>query len=312
MFIHPTRAGFSVFPLIIAPSTYKMAFAPVDATYVLKTLNSSLANAVLFDDEFALKDTDDLDEGASNFYYTDARFDARFALSNLANLGTKSHTSLTDIGTNTHAQIDAALLGVAPVGSIFMYGAAAAPTGYLLCDGTAVSRTTYAALFAVIGTTFGAGDGSTTFNLPNMTGRYAVGLPSAGTLGASAGTALTNGENRAVGQHTHTFTGSSTTTETESATHTHNTVMGSHTHTFHFWNATRAAGGSGSMDYLSNSPPNAYNYDRIVATDLGTKTSGTESATHTHALTPLGSNANAGDVAGTNAPYIQLNFIIKY
>jgi microcystin-dependent protein len=53
-----------------------------------------------------------------------------------------------------------------------MYGAASAPTGYLLCDGTAVSRSTYSALFAIVGTTFGIGDGSTTFNLPNMQNRY--------------------------------------------------------------------------------------------------------------------------------------------
>jgi microcystin-dependent protein len=46
------------------------------------------------------------------------------------------------------------------------------PAGYLLCDGSAVSRTTYADLFAVIGTTFGAGDGSTTFNLPKISFPY--------------------------------------------------------------------------------------------------------------------------------------------
>ena len=50
-----------------------------------------------------------------------------------------------------------------------------APTGWLLCDGSAVSRTTYAALFAVIGTTYGPGDGSTTFNVPDMNGRVPAG-----------------------------------------------------------------------------------------------------------------------------------------
>ena len=56
-----------------------------------------------------------------------------------------------------------------------MWLTASAPTGYLLCDGTAVSRTTYAGLYAVIGTTYGIGDGTTTFNLPNMKGRVPVG-----------------------------------------------------------------------------------------------------------------------------------------
>ena len=54
------------------------------------------------------------------------------------------------------------------IGEIAAWPTGAAPAGYLLCDGSAVSRTTYAALFAVVGTTYGVGDGSTTFNLPNM------------------------------------------------------------------------------------------------------------------------------------------------
>ena len=62
-----------------------------------------------------------------------------------------------------------------PVGSITMYAANTAPTGWLECSGAAVSRTTYAGLFAAIGTVFGVGDGSTTFNLPNMRGEFARG-----------------------------------------------------------------------------------------------------------------------------------------
>ena len=59
-----------------------------------------------------------------------------------------------------------------PTGAVFHFAANAAPTGYLEADGTAVSRTTYAALFAVTGTTFGAGDGSTTFNLPDLRAEF--------------------------------------------------------------------------------------------------------------------------------------------
>lgn len=62
-----------------------------------------------------------------------------------------------------------------PIGSIVPYGSATAPTNWLVCDGSAVSRTTYAELFAAIGTSFGAGNGSTTFNLPNLKGKVAVG-----------------------------------------------------------------------------------------------------------------------------------------
>ncbi|MBI5219740.1 MAG: tail fiber protein [Bacteroidia bacterium] len=57
-----------------------------------------------------------------------------------------------------------------------------APTGYLLCDGSAVSRTTYAALFAAMGTAYGSGDGSTTYNLPDLRGRFLRGVD--GTAGS--------------------------------------------------------------------------------------------------------------------------------
>lgn len=63
-------------------------------------------------------------------------------------------------------------------GTIQLWGAAAAPTGALLCNGQAVSRTTYAALFAIIGTTFGVGDNSTTFNVPNFQGVVPKGVGS--------------------------------------------------------------------------------------------------------------------------------------
>jgi microcystin-dependent protein len=68
-----------------------------------------------------------------------------------------------------------------PVGCIQIYAGSTAPTGWLICDGSAVSRTTYANLFAVIGTTYGSGDGSTTFNVPNLKGTVPVGLDSSDT-----------------------------------------------------------------------------------------------------------------------------------
>jgi len=91
---------------------------------------------------------------------------------------------------------------VMPVGCVIPFAGAAAPTGWLLCQGQAVSRTTYAQLFSVIGTTYGSGDGSTTFNLPDMRGRVAVG--SDANLGAAAGVqsvSLTAAQN---GPHNHT------------------------------------------------------------------------------------------------------------
>jgi microcystin-dependent protein len=65
--------------------------------------------------------------------------------------------------------------GFLPTGGVSMFAGATAPDGWLLCDGTAVSRTTYARLYGVIGTTYGSGDGSTTFNLPDLRGRAPYG-----------------------------------------------------------------------------------------------------------------------------------------
>ncbi len=80
--------------------------------------------------------------------------------------------------------------GSDPSGVIKMYGGLVAPTGYFICDGSAVSRTTYSSLFAIIGTTFGAGNGTTTFNLPDLRQRFPLGKASSGTgnaLGATGG-----------------------------------------------------------------------------------------------------------------------------
>lgn len=72
-----------------------------------------------------------------------------------------------------------------------MFGGAAAPSGYLLCDGTAVSRTTYSDLFNIVGTAFGPGNGTTTFNVPDLRQRFPLGKSASGvgsTLGGTGGT----------------------------------------------------------------------------------------------------------------------------
>lgn len=79
----------------------------------------------------------------------------------------------------------AAGIAALPVGTILDYAGSTAPSGFLLCDGAAVSRSTYSGLFNLIGTTFGAGDGSTTFNVPDLRGRVGVGLDNLG--GSDAG-----------------------------------------------------------------------------------------------------------------------------
>ncbi|MBX2989398.1 MAG: tail fiber protein [Bdellovibrionaceae bacterium] len=83
--------------------------------------------------------------------------------------------------TNDNAQL-------VPAGGIIPFGGTVAPAGYLLCDGSAVSRTIYAELFSVIGTNFGSGDGSTTFNLPDLRGRFLRGVDGLAGRDSDAGT----------------------------------------------------------------------------------------------------------------------------
>jgi microcystin-dependent protein len=80
---------------------------------------------------------------------------------------------------------------LSPPGIVAPYVGTSAPTGWLMCDGSAVSRSTYAVLFAVIGTNYGAGDGSTTFNLPALCGanpRFPLGKATSGTGSTLGGT----------------------------------------------------------------------------------------------------------------------------
>ena len=130
-----------------------------------------------------------------------------------------------------------------PPGSIQLFAASSPPSGWLACDGTAVSRTTYARLFAAIGTTWGAGNGSTTFNLPDLRGRAAIGTGTgsgltARTLADSGGaeTHTLSADNLAAHTHTgpsHTHTGPSHTHSGPSHTHSisnHTHSIPSHTH----------------------------------------------------------------------------------
>lgn len=91
-----------------------------------------------------------------------------------------------------------------PTGEVKMWATNSAPTGYLECDGAAVSRTTYAALFAVIGTVWGTGDGSTTFNVPDLRGEFVRGWDHG--RGVDTGRAFASAQTEMIGPHTHSIT----------------------------------------------------------------------------------------------------------
>jgi len=91
-------------------------------------------------------------------------------MTNVATLQTAA-----DLSASITAQGVSALM---PTGTVLHFAGSSAPTGWLLCDGSAVSRTTYATLFALLSTTYGVGDGSTTFNVPNTSGIFISGVGS--------------------------------------------------------------------------------------------------------------------------------------
>jgi microcystin-dependent protein len=104
-----------------------------------------------------------------------------------------------------------------PAGVIMDFGGTSAPAGFVACDGSAISRTIYADLFANIGTTWGVGDGSTTFNVPDLRGMFTRGTGTHGSLtmadsNAYAGQSVGSSENDQMQGHRHGMRGSANVT----------------------------------------------------------------------------------------------------
>lgn len=115
-----------------------------------------------------------------------------------ATTGTDTARAVTPAGV---AAAVAALGAIIPAGTVISYAGATAPAGWLKCNGAVVSRSTYAALFAAIGTTYGAGDGSTTFKLPELRGEFIRGLDDG--RGTDSGRALGSFQNHQFEDHVH-------------------------------------------------------------------------------------------------------------
>lgn len=189
-------------------------------------------------------------------------------------------------GTNNVAvMIEGAASEVASqftAGMIMPYAGITAPSGWLLCDGSAVSRTTFSALFGLLGTSFGAGDGIVTFNLPDMRGRVLAGTDNLGGTAANRITGLTLGGSGGAASVTPTGTvGNTTLTEAQIPAHTHNMAFGTVT--------GFAAAGGGSP------------FVNLAATPATSSTGG--GGAHNHGLT-----INSTSVL---QPYLGVGFIIK-
>jgi len=127
----------------------------------------------------------------------------------LDNVTSDVNTGISNASTAAGNASTAAGLA-APRGMISPFAMASAPTGWLSCDGSAVSRTTYSDLFAVIGTTWGSGNGSSTFTLPDLRGAFLRGTGSHGTSNMAngsdfAGPSVGSFENDSIEHHSHFY-----------------------------------------------------------------------------------------------------------
>jgi microcystin-dependent protein len=200
------------------------------------------------------------------------------------------------------------------VGAIKPWGKSTAPAGYVLCDGTAISRTDYADLFAVIGTTYGVGNGSSTFNVPDLQGKMPQGYDGstynmAGTGGANTVTvSVTN--NQAVSltnNQSVTVTGSidnTSLTTAQLASHSHSFQRGTEaSHPTVMDNSTRISGpsrGDSTLTTNNSGSGTGHNHTHTLA---GTLT-GTITGNLTGTVTGSGTNSFS--------PYVVVNYIIKH
>lgn len=203
-----------------------------------------------------------------------------------------------------------------PVGCLMLWLQDALPAGWLSCNGQAVSRTTYASLFAVAGTAYGAGDGSTTFNLPDLRSRVPVGCDARdtrfSTQGATGGssTATLTAANLPAHQH------GTNATATSAGAHYHNggttSTAGGHTHTYpapymttgNIWGAGWSDGGTlwrtGTQDSATDHAP---------AHSHGCATSA--AADHTHASFNTDNGPGTSQALNVTNPFITVAYIIR-
>lgn len=198
-------------------------------------------------------------------------------------------------------------------GLIYMYGGSTAPNGFLICDGSEISRTTYSSLFAAIGTIYGAGDNSTTFNIPNISGRVAIGSSVAHTVGTTGG------------EETHTLL------TNELPVHSHTIPSHGHTHTIKA--TTPKLVHSITQPMFKYNPPSGaqrssfYNSGTKDTTNANTTTAASRSAnlaianhsatacTKTGSITDCSAfdseTTGSGSSHNNMQPYITLNYIIS-
>ncbi len=226
-------------------------------------------------------------------------------------------TLTVEAGAVLAMEMGAALTGVpvVPTGMVTPFAGAAAPAGWLPCDGREVSRADYAALFAVIGTAHGAGDGATTFALPDLRGRVVAGLDDMGGTAAGRLTGRPGGvdgaalggsggaETHALGEaetaaHSHgpgSYEGRAIGTTASGGAHTHNLTRraGSGTDPGRSYQITENGGGGNARDATMSAGAHTHGFSADIS------------------LTGRSEEAGGGDPHNNVQPTTVLNYIVK-
>lgn len=320
--IDPSGAATSTTATIttaqVANRTYSVPDSGASAAFVMTEGAQTLNGTKTFKTSLVVQET----SGTDGITIQAPALASSYSLTLPVDAGTSDNQVLTTDGSGVLSW-----QSFLPAGMLLPFAGSSTPSGFLLCDGTAVSRTTYANLFAAISTLWGVGDGSTTFNLPNLSRRTLAGSggASTGTLGNTTGSTggaethtLTSAE---LAAHTHsagTLVNSaislSGSTGNNSADHTHSGTTDSTTS-----NINIGAGGTGNKSLDVNYEP----FAGAPSTDFGTAhthsfTTGGVSANHTHgtgtlaASTPTISGSTGSEGSGAAHNIIQPTAIVTY
>ena len=220
-----------------------------------------------------------------------------------------------------------------PVGTVVAFAGDTVPEGYLACDGSIVSRVKYDTLFRAIGETYGAGDGSTTFQLPDLRGRMIQGVGPSDALGSTGGS-----RDAVVVSHSHTVDPPNTSTTSDSHNHSIDPPNTATTSDSHNHNVSLGTGNANRI-YMDNARSNTSSITRVnapavnsggswkVAT-INTFKTGSDTHSHTvnigafnsssdshsHTVNIPAFNSGTTGVSGTDAnlpPHLALNWMIR-
>lgn len=195
---------------------------------------------------------------------------------------------------------------LAPPGSLMIWAGTDLPLRTLECNGQAVSRSTYGALYRAIGTTWGAGDGSTTFNVPDYQGKMVIGADgSSYILGVSGGSATTTIATANLPAHNHTVTDPGHTHTFTGTAHNHSVTDPGHTHVY---GGTGAGAGFGPVAALGGAPT-VSTQSAMTGISIDNATAGGTNASNTTGVTT--DNTGSGTPVSTISPYAAARVLIR-